>query len=47
MPGELEDRNLAEHTVTGITLTATTWTSLVTLAAETQVALPPTEELAA
>ncbi|TCO35854.1 LDH2 family malate/lactate/ureidoglycolate dehydrogenase [Kribbella steppae] len=47
VPGELEDRNLAEHIVTGITLTATTWTSLVTLGAETQVDLPPTEELAA
>ncbi|GAB2663114.1 Ldh family oxidoreductase [Kribbella swartbergensis] len=47
VPGELEDQNLAEHTVTGITLTATTWASLVTLGAETQVDLPPTEELAA
>jgi LDH2 family malate/lactate/ureidoglycolate dehydrogenase len=47
VPGELEDRNLAEHTATGITLTETTWTSLVTLAAETQVDLPPTEEFAA
>lgn len=46
VPGELEDRNLAEHTATGITLTATTWTSLVTLGAENQVDLPPTEELA-
>jgi LDH2 family malate/lactate/ureidoglycolate dehydrogenase len=46
VPGELEDQNLAEHTVTGITLTATTWASLVTLGAETQVDLPPTEELA-
>ena len=34
VPGELEDQNLAEHTATGITLTATTWTSLVTLGAE-------------
>jgi LDH2 family malate/lactate/ureidoglycolate dehydrogenase len=47
VPGELEDRNLAAAAVTGITLTATTWTSLVTLGAETQVDLPPTEELAA
>lgn len=47
IPGELEDRNLAANAVTGITLTATTWTSLVTLGAETQVDLPPTEELAA
>jgi LDH2 family malate/lactate/ureidoglycolate dehydrogenase len=47
VPGELEDRNRAEQTATGITLTATTWTSLVTLATETQVDLPPTEEPAA
>ncbi|MEV0284415.1 Ldh family oxidoreductase [Kribbella sp. NPDC050820] len=47
VPGELEDQNLAANAVAGITLTATTWTSLVTLAAETQVDLPPTEELAA
>ncbi|MFI6675730.1 Ldh family oxidoreductase [Kribbella sp. NPDC050470] len=46
VPGELEDQNLAANSVAGITLTATTWTSLVTLAAETQVDLPPTEELA-
>jgi LDH2 family malate/lactate/ureidoglycolate dehydrogenase len=46
VPGELEDRTLAELTTTGVTLTATTWTSLVTLAAETEVELPPTEELA-
>jgi LDH2 family malate/lactate/ureidoglycolate dehydrogenase len=47
VPGELEDRTLAEHSATGVTLTATTWTSLVTLAAEAQVDLPPTEEPAA
>ncbi|MFI7062744.1 Ldh family oxidoreductase [Kribbella sp. NPDC050124] len=47
VPGELEDQNLAANAVAGIALTATTWTSLVTLAAETQVDLPPTEELAA
>ncbi|MEU4602324.1 Ldh family oxidoreductase [Kribbella sp. NPDC023972] len=47
VPGELEDRTLAEHSATGVTLTATTWTSLVTLAAETEVDLPPTEEPAA
>ncbi|TCO45014.1 LDH2 family malate/lactate/ureidoglycolate dehydrogenase [Kribbella antiqua] len=47
VPGELEDQNLADHAVTGITLTATTWSGLVTLGAETQVDLPPTEELVA
>ncbi|WP_433167341.1 Ldh family oxidoreductase [Kribbella sp. CA-247076] len=47
VPGELEDRNLAANTTTGITLTATTWTSLLTLAAETKVNPPPTEEVAA
>jgi LDH2 family malate/lactate/ureidoglycolate dehydrogenase len=47
VPGELEDQNLAENSRTGITLTATTWAGLVTLGAETQVDLPPTEVAAA
>ena len=47
VPGELEDRTLAELTKSGITLTTTTWASLVALGAETRVDLPPAEELAA
>jgi LDH2 family malate/lactate/ureidoglycolate dehydrogenase len=40
VPGELEDRHHTELTAAGITLTATTWTSLTVLGAETGVPLP-------
>jgi LDH2 family malate/lactate/ureidoglycolate dehydrogenase len=40
VPGELEDRHHTELTAAGITLTATTWTSLTVLGAETRVPLP-------
>jgi LDH2 family malate/lactate/ureidoglycolate dehydrogenase len=40
VPGELEDRHHTELTAAGITLTATTWTSLTVLSAETRVPLP-------
>jgi LDH2 family malate/lactate/ureidoglycolate dehydrogenase len=46
VPGELEDRN-AELNAAGIELTAKTWASLVELATESNVALPPAEEIAA
>jgi LDH2 family malate/lactate/ureidoglycolate dehydrogenase len=41
VPGELEDRHLAELTASGIILTAGTWSSLAVLSAETGVSLPP------
>jgi LDH2 family malate/lactate/ureidoglycolate dehydrogenase len=44
VPGELEDRNRAELTAIGITLTATTWESLAVLGRETGVPLPETTE---
>jgi LDH2 family malate/lactate/ureidoglycolate dehydrogenase len=39
-PGELEDRNTAQHLKTGISVADTTWDSLRKLATETGVALP-------
>jgi LDH2 family malate/lactate/ureidoglycolate dehydrogenase len=45
VPGELEDRT-AQLNTEAITLTATTWTSLTTLAAETGVVLPGSDPAA-
>ena len=42
VPGELEDRIPTRLAAAGITLTATTWASLATLAQETGTPLPPT-----
>jgi LDH2 family malate/lactate/ureidoglycolate dehydrogenase len=44
VPGELEDRN-AERNSRQIEVTATTWAGLAELAAESNVALPPAEEV--